>query len=123
MGVCGARCYRSPPEAAEQDRPAPRSNTFSTTWKARPSHPRGGAARRDRRNAIANGSARRRAEYNWFILKGLGDRLRDVYEADLGAPLPGQLTKLVDLLVDAASEPARHQVTTAQSGISASPPT
>jgi hypothetical protein len=29
------------------------------------------------------------------MLKGLGDRLREVYEADLAAPLPDHLTRLV----------------------------
>jgi hypothetical protein len=57
-----------------------------------------------------------------LILKGLGDRLRDVYEADLRAPLPDHLTALVDLLTDAASEPARQPLTTAQDGTPVSPP-
>jgi len=58
-----------------------------------------------------------------LILKGLGDRLRDVYEADLNAPLPYQLAELMGLLADAASEPAGQPVTAAHGGPSASPPT
>jgi hypothetical protein len=52
----------------------------------------------------------------------LGDRLRDVYEADLTAPLPDQLTELMGLLADAAGEPAGQPVTTAESRTSVSPP-
>jgi hypothetical protein len=36
----------------------------------------------------------------------LGDRLRDVYAADLDAPLPEHLADLVNRFADAAPEPA-----------------
>jgi hypothetical protein len=64
-----------------------------------------GSAGPAREGTISRGSARRRAAYNWFILKGLGDRLREVYDADLAAPLPDHLTKLVAQLAEPAQEP------------------
>jgi hypothetical protein len=78
----------------------PIGRTLSSKGDASPH----GSAGPAREGAISRGSARRRAAYNWFILKGLGDRLREVYEADLAAPLPDHLTKLVEQLAEPAQE-------------------
>jgi hypothetical protein len=40
-------------------------------------------------------SARNRAAYNWHILRSIGEKLRDVFEADMAKPLPGEIAELL----------------------------
>jgi hypothetical protein len=46
----------------------------------------------------------------------LGDCLREVYESDLGAPLPDHLANLVDRFTEAAREPAAQPETNPRDG-------
>jgi len=46
-------------------------------------------------------SARRRATYNWHILRTIGEQLRDVFKADLSRPLSPEMMELVDRFADA----------------------
>ena len=56
-------------------------------------------------------SARNRAAYNWHILRSIGEKLRDVFEADMSKPLPGKIEKLMTRFEDAeraaSAQPAK----------------
>jgi hypothetical protein len=51
-------------------------------------------------------SARNRAAFNWYILRSLGEKLHEVFEADMSKPLPSEIANLLDRFEDAQRQSA-----------------
>ena len=55
-------------------------------------------------------SARNRATYNWHVLRSIGEKLRDVFEADVSKPLPDRIATLMSRFEEAERDTKAHPV-------------
>ena len=58
-------------------------------------------------------SARNRAAYNWHVLRSIGEKRRDVFEADMSKPLPEKIQNLMSRFEEAERATSARPVKTA----------